>query len=227
MNLNLVRPENLWYVVGLITTDGNLSSDGRHINITSKDRILLQKIKRALYLTNKIGRKTRGYDTEKKYSVLAFGDVTFYRYLVGIGLSPRKSLTLDSLQIPREYFPDFLRGVIDGDGSISMWIHKNNQHIQWCLRVTSAAPLFSNWLKKEIESYFSVYGKIYQYHFKNKKNPINILKFGKIATKIILTKTYYPNCLALDRKLHQAMKCIVSSEGWGKYGAMKLSARVT
>gem|GEM_PF-6676481 len=31
------------YVIGLLTTDGNLSPDGRHINFTSKDRELVGK----------------------------------------------------------------------------------------------------------------------------------------------------------------------------------------
>ena len=33
------------YAIGLITTDGNLSPDGRHINLTSKDEeiILIKK----------------------------------------------------------------------------------------------------------------------------------------------------------------------------------------
>ena len=33
-------------------------------------------------------------------------------------MTPEKSLTLGPLAIPDEYFPDFFRGCIDGDGSI-------------------------------------------------------------------------------------------------------------
>lgn len=47
------RPE-LAYVVGLIATDGNLSSDGRHLAIPSKDRSLLESIRICLGLTNRI-----------------------------------------------------------------------------------------------------------------------------------------------------------------------------
>ncbi len=36
------------YAVGVITTDGCLSSDGRHINITSKDTDQLNNIKKCL-----------------------------------------------------------------------------------------------------------------------------------------------------------------------------------
>ncbi|MBU0895403.1 MAG: LAGLIDADG family homing endonuclease, partial [Candidatus Omnitrophica bacterium] len=52
-----ITGSNLWYLVGLITSDGCLSSDGRHIDITSKDYELLEKIKMATGITNKIGSK--------------------------------------------------------------------------------------------------------------------------------------------------------------------------
>ncbi len=45
----------LAYVVGIIATDGNLSPDGRHINITSKDEEMVQTVKKLLRLDNKKG----------------------------------------------------------------------------------------------------------------------------------------------------------------------------
>jgi len=47
------------YAIGLLTTDGSLSSDGRHMNLTSKDRGLIEIFKTCLGLKNKIGRKMR------------------------------------------------------------------------------------------------------------------------------------------------------------------------
>jgi hypothetical protein len=49
---------NFAYVIGLLVTDGNLSSDGRHINFTSKDKKLVEIFKKCLKLNNKIGRKS-------------------------------------------------------------------------------------------------------------------------------------------------------------------------
>ncbi len=56
-----IEGSNLWYLVGLITTDGCLSSDGRHIDITSKDYAFLQEIKDCLGIGNKIGSKYNYY----------------------------------------------------------------------------------------------------------------------------------------------------------------------
>ncbi len=51
------RSADFAYVIGLITTDGSLSKDGRHLNLTSKDIDQIQTFKRILNLKNKIGIK--------------------------------------------------------------------------------------------------------------------------------------------------------------------------
>lgn len=218
VDLSLVKPEHLWYIVGIITTDGNLSISGRHINITSKDRSLLIAIKKSLFLDNKIGRKSRESNKEKIYSVLQIGDKKFYNYLVSIGLTPRKSLTLKEIKVPDKYFIDFVRGIIDGDGSISQWVHATNRNVQWSLRIVSGSKYFLMWLKEEMEKTFRVNGKFYSQQYSNKKNPLHILKFGKFAAKEILQQCYYKGCLALNRKLKSSIKCLQSEDGLRKYG---------
>lgn len=208
VDLKSINSHDLWYVIGYIATDGNLSSDNRHINITSKDKGHLIKIKYSLHVKNKIGAKARGGEKEKKYFYLTFGDVKFYRYLLSTGLTQRKSCTLGKMIIPKKFFSDFLRGVIDGDGSISTWTNNHNHLIQWSIRITSAAPNFINWLKAEIEALILVKGKLYSYSYPN-KNPIYILKFGKLPSKIIINNIYKnPKCLRLERKFRQAKKCL-------------------
>src|ERR1043165_5678244 len=133
IDLAQVRSSDLWYIVGYIATDGNLSKDGRHIIITSKDTSHLNLIKRALFLKSKLSYKFGGYTQKSLYSLLQFSDVSFYRFLTSLGLTPNKSLTLGSLNIESDYLGDFLRGVIDGDGCTYNWIHKSNQHKQWSL----------------------------------------------------------------------------------------------
>lgn len=86
------------------------------------------------------------------------------------------------------------------------------------MRIISGAPIFSGWLKEKTEKSFGVKGKLYSYLMKDKKNPIFIIKFGKLAAKIILKKCYYKNCLSLDRKLKIVKKCLKSENGLSKYG---------
>ena len=103
------------YAIGLLTADGCLSKDGRHIDLTSKDKAQVLLFKKCLGLATKVGRKYSGAGNLSYHT--QFGDVLFYRFLEGIGLTPAKSKTISSISIPRGYFLDFLRGYFDGDGS--------------------------------------------------------------------------------------------------------------
>jgi len=46
--------ENLWYLTGLITSDGSLSKDRRHIDITSSDYEFPQDIKDIIGIKRKL-----------------------------------------------------------------------------------------------------------------------------------------------------------------------------
>ncbi len=217
VDLRYIKPNDLWYVIGLITADGNLSPDGRHISITSKDGDMLGAVKRALKIDNKISKKARLRGGIKKYYLLQLGDINFYRYLINIGLKQKKSLTLKSIAIPNMYFRDFLRGIIDGDGSISSWSHKNNKNIQWSLRIFSGSAYFTGWLKNKVEKAYKVNGRVHKLHKKD-RNPIYTIKFGKMAAKVVINNCYYDNCLALRRKLKKAQECLRSENVFMTYG---------
>lgn len=218
VDLKLIKQNDLWYFVGLLAADGCLSGDGRHIELTSKNEDHLFSIKKALNINAKISKKSRGGSKVKLYPRLQFSDVRFYKFLLSLGLTPKKSLTLGVIKIDYNYFPDFLCGVIDGDGCISTWMHRTNLHRQWSLRITSAAPIFIKWLKKEIENYFSVKGKLYRYRYKDKKNYIYILKFGKLPTKVIIGCVYKESSVCLNRKKKKHFECLQDENKMKNYG---------
>lgn len=187
--VKIIWSSNFAYVIGLITTDGNLSKDGRHINFTSKDYDLAEIFKRCLSLNNKIGRKARGGSSEKKYFVVQFGDKNFYNFLLSLGLMPAKSKILTELQIPQEYFPDFFRGCIDGDGNISVTRHPESSHPQLRIRLCSASLPFLEWVKKEILKNFNI-NTGWIKNFDNRR--VAELTFGKRDSIVILKLIYYP-----------------------------------
>ena len=214
------KNKDMWYLVGLITTDGNLSLDGRHIDITSKHRNFLEKLRKILGLKNKIGIKHSGSSTRHYYH-FQISNRNFYEFLLLIGLTPRKSLTLGELKIPAEWFSDFVRGVIDGDGCIRRWIHPSNKGEQWSLRIYSASPVFIHWLKRKVEEHFLAKGQI---HYNSMS--VSVLKYGKLAAKRILGCCYYDGCLGLDRKTSMARLCGASDSGWSRSKTVMYAAQV-
>jgi hypothetical protein len=115
---SIIWTDDLAYMVGLITTDGNLSKDGRHLEFTSNDLGLINCIKDNFKLKNRISRKRSGYTGELSGYRIQFGNVILYKWLCSIGLMPNKTKLVQKLQIPNEFFFHFLRGHLDGDGTI-------------------------------------------------------------------------------------------------------------
>ena len=180
------------YAIGLIATDGCLSGDGRHLELTSKDTQQLKNFMRCLGIKNKIGTKTSGYSDRRSYRV-QFGDRLFYNFLLEIGLSPAKSKTLGVLKIPRQYFFDFLRGVFDGDGSIfAYWDPRWHSSYMFYTQFSSASFDFLQWLESKVFKLTNHRGKI------KPGNRALQLSYAKRGSMVLLERMYYnekPICL--------------------------------
>lgn len=188
---------NFAYAVGLLATDGNLSKDGRHINLTSKDEEQVQNLAKILNLTNKVTMKKSSYTGIKKYYFLQFGNVKLFRFLLSIGLMPNKTKILGPLKIPDEYFADYLRGFLDGDGFTNSYWDTRWKH-SYCLYTgfTSASRSHLDWMQRKVEEIFGVSGKI---KFSGKST--YHLTYAKQSSLILLEKMYYnARVVCLKRK---------------------------
>ncbi|HEY9583033.1 MAG TPA: hypothetical protein VJK09_01830 [Candidatus Paceibacterota bacterium] len=202
----------LAYAIGIIASDGNLSPDGRHINVTSKDEEIVLLAKKCLKINNKIGRKARGGSKEKKYYVLQFGDISFYEFLLKIGLTPAKSKTISKLNIPRKFIASFFRGCLDGDGNIDVFYHPESLRPQLRIRYFSASKKFLEWIKKEL--YFNLKLKGGWIN-STKTNDMHVLVFGKQETIKILKFLYHDRSrFWLKRKYNLARPFLGAWRNW-------------
>jgi len=159
----------LAYVIGLLVTDGCLSNDERHIIMRSSELPLLKTFKRCLNLSNRITETfNNGWSKKRNYRI-QFGDVQFYRWLLKIGLFPAKTYTIGKINVPNKYFSDFLRGHLDGDGSV--WTYKdywntfkNPKYIYKRLwtKFISASETHIKWLRKKIINLLDVKGYFWE-----------------------------------------------------------------
>ncbi len=137
---------NISYITGLMAADGCLINDNRHLNITSKDIEIINNVKNILNLDVKVSTKTSSYGGEA-YN-LQFGNVALYDFMINVGLTPAKSLTMGRLKIPDQYYPDFLRGYFDGDGSFSgFWDTRWKNSLTYSTSFSSGSLNFLVWLK--------------------------------------------------------------------------------
>ena len=123
--------------------------------------------------------------------------------MLNLGLTPRKSKTISELKIPKEYFPDFFRGCIDGDGSISISKHPESKYPQYKVRLCSASKNFLSWILKSSKKIFNVVGGSIS---KIDQSSVYTLRFGKSDSIKILKMIYLKNVICLSRKKKVALK---------------------
>lgn len=204
----------LAYAVGLITTDGCLSQDGRHLTMVSKDIDLLETVRRCLGIEARIALTTNPRPCHR----VQWGDVAFHRWLTQIGLMPAKSLKLGPLGIPDEWMRDFLRGCIDGDGSIITYTDRYNTfkkstyvYTRVYLSLVSASPRFVEWLRETLRRLIGVSGEVSVRRLAG-RNDIWRLRYAKREAFQLLRWMYYgPDVPCLRRKYDIAAPFLVPS----------------
>ena len=114
------------YVLGYVTADGciTVSKNRRKhpfsLNITSAEKKHLYRIRKALESEHKVGRKPTGKSNTFAYQLLIRNPV-ITRDLMNLGILPRNTYNLNPIKVPKKYFPDFVRGFFDGDGTVYIY----------------------------------------------------------------------------------------------------------
>lgn len=204
------------YAIGLLTADGCLSKDGRHIDLTSIDKAQVLLFRKCLGIKTKVSKKYSGAGN-MAYCV-QFSDVLFYQFLMTIGLSPAKSKTISAVLIPDEYFSDFLRGYFDGDGSsYSFYDSVFEKSFRFYISFTSASPRFIDWLRRIVKQKIGTNGHL---GF-NRNNPYIQLKYAKKEAMQICRYMYYAKGVPCLRRKHLKIKrsmSIISKRRGGEIG---------
>lgn len=201
------RPD-LAYAVGLLATDGCLANDSLLVDLTSKDKEQLENFSKCLGVDFNIGIKKNSRD-QKSFRI-QFKNRFFYDFLLSIGLTSKKSLTMGELAIPKKYFFDFLRGCFDGDGCFySYWDPRWKSSHMFYLEFASASRKHLFWLKEEIKKQAYVSGHITG----RKKKVFFQLKYAKKESLEIIRKMYYtPKVVCLSRKKLKIQKALKIEE---------------
>jgi len=194
------------WVVGLIATDGNLTGAGHRITLTSTDVDLLTSARRCLGLSNRIGWSTGGLGAGT--CRLQWRDRAFHEWLIAIGLTPRKSFTIGALKIPDEYFSDFVRGCIDGDGTVLVYTDRSHAardasyvYTRLYVSLVSASRPFLEWIKATIHRLLGLEGGLHPKRCPGRR-PVWVLRYAKTASTRLLAWMYYARdvpCLARKR----------------------------
>lgn len=172
-----------YYWLGMLITDGNLTSKKYGINLIQKDIQLLEDYKKFLNCAS-----LKLYKNKNCYTI-SFGNKDLYYWLNSLGITAKKSLSLD-LKIDLNWH--LLRGMWDGDGTIS----KN------CTFVTA-----SNKLAKKISDYLNLNNISHKlYKDNSSKNICYRIYIHKKNEKLFLNNLYKDSTIHLKRKYENAVK---------------------
>jgi hypothetical protein len=111
----------LAYVVGYAIADGCVydRDNQRALVFVSTDREILDAIVSTIGFTGPLyARDVAG--CKRRYSLVLSHNELFKSVLPTYGLVPRKSLIVEMPDVPTEFLGDFLRGNLDGDGTVSV-----------------------------------------------------------------------------------------------------------
>jgi len=210
-NCEAMWSAELAYAVGLMATDGNLARDGRHMTFVSRDHALVETLRRCLRLTA-LARPTRTPRGGTLYRV-QWSSRTLYDWFLAVGLMPAKSLRLGALAVPDQYFGDFFRGCIDGDGTVLRYtdrhhVSKKAEYVYERLYVSliSASLPFVAWIRMKIGQLVGVVGAVHR-ETKAGHHPLWRLRYAKAGSIRILRWMYHsPDVPCLGRKRAKAEK---------------------
>jgi hypothetical protein len=135
---------NMAYILGFIVTDGCLvehENGYNALNITNKNKKILENILGAMDSNHKISVKPRGGIPNLKYFQIQIRDKLIYADLLKLGLMSRKSKIVKMPNVPVKFFSDFVRGCFDGDGSVTVWQDPRWNHA-WQIRAVFSSGSF-------------------------------------------------------------------------------------
>lgn len=195
--IDFASPE-MSYILGLFQADASMTRSSRNkgkiqLELSRIDRDLLITIKSLFNCNSSITDRTRNtnFKTGYKSSVLVICNKTIRDEMERAGLPYGKKSSIVGVPSCTISQVDYIRGLIDGDGSIGM----TSNGFPFLSLVTDS---------EEIKEYFCMFlkdqtGKTKEVNRNTRDNIYNIIVYKEDA-QIVASSLYYPNCISLLRK---------------------------
>jgi len=191
---------NMAYLLGFISTDGCIIegtyegySDSLKFGVRRSDVDILEKIKREFRSAHAISEVGNAVH-------LAIASQKMVNDLKALGILYRKSLREEVLNVPQKYIQDFLRGIVDGDGSISI-SKEGYPNLSIC-----GGKKIISFIRVYFLSKFNIFSKISRR--KKSKNYLFYIAYRSNSAKTLIDYLYTNANLYLERKFKLAKQCL-------------------
>lgn len=126
-----------------------------------------------------------------------FSDVELFDWLLSVGLQPRKSLVLGAIDVPDPQLASLVRGLLDGDGTISVFTHAptrrrypNYLYERLGITFNSASSSHIEWLRSRLLAAYGVRGSIQMWRKEGRHDQYK-LRYAKYASIFLLNRLYH------------------------------------
>lgn len=200
---NIDMPEKA-YFLGLLFADGFIVHDKARkrnpmigIMLKLSDKDILEQFRNILQANGKITYDKRG---KKECARFSFRNKKMASDLAKYGIIQNKTyLTKHLPKVPNEFLRDFIRGLVDGDGSIYQETKSKKYRIDFCSHYQSICEDFrqlcNTFLDKPNTNVIKNYGSAYHIRFNDQS-----------SVKQLATVLYKGNTIALARKYEMAKR---------------------
>lgn len=185
------------YIFGYICADGNVAwnpAKGYYcltITASAKDKEHLEKIRKILKSTKSLlyAKSTNSYR-------LIVNSKTICHKLMSMGVLPKKSLILKFPKVSSRFMKDFIRGYVDGDGSLRYFDRERSPYFE--LSISSGSRVFLEVLENKIDECLNINSKI-----SKNKNECYLLRYS-CARGLKLAEWLYKDAdFYLERKFNK------------------------
>lgn len=193
------------YVLGMMFTDGSLGlrrGQESYIGVYSTDYQIMEDLRLAIDTDRPIFRMKKATATTKEaYGLTLIGrEMATWR---ARGVKRKDFLTLEGLDL---HLKDFLRGHLDGDGSIQTRLSKDGKVILSSVILLGRPPL----MEEIAERLRKIGFKAPTYGIKREKRiPLVVIQLAGLDGYQFLESVYYEGCFpALKRKMERARSLV-------------------
>jgi len=193
---------NMAYILGFILADGCIVkgtykgySDALKFGVQKKDNDILEKIKKELSSEHKISLC-------KNANHFCITNQIIVNDLKKLKITYRKSLREHIPDIPKKYVKDFIRGIIDGDGSIH-FDKKNYPTLSVC-----GGKNTINFIQNHFLSKFGIYSKITRVRKNERCQFVYYVAYRSNSAKTLINYLYNNSNINLSRKFNLYQKSL-------------------
>lgn len=188
-----------YYFLGFLASDGYVTDDRISIGISEKDVDLLKEFQKRICPDKPIYYKKR--TNSVKFEISNPEKAKYVKKIFSMK-SNKKHEEIKFPSVPDKYLKDFIRGVIDGDGTIGIAkaYKKNKIYVGARLRILGNEQFLKVLNEKTKKLYFHKTNAI------NKKGSENVyvVTYNFKTARELLKIIYYDGCLCLKRKFNRS-----------------------